>query len=194
MGQVGHAAEDVRIPVGDRLVEAEFVIEELFHGEIEFDEVDADQLVAAEDVPEKVAAEGKEERDRQQVPPGKGGISLKGVPGTSAVRISRQEASRILKMDLFHNQIPPQSHELFRGFDEARKIEELGLAVGAMVMVDRHFLESKSEILELFHHFETDGAGGGGEIHLVENGPAHETVVAIHVTQAESEKEPDDVW
>ena len=72
-------------------------------------------------------------------------------------------------MDLFHNQIPPQRYKLFRGFKETREIEELGLAVGAMVMVDRHFLESKAEILEFFHHFETDGAGGGGEIHLVEN-------------------------
>ena len=42
-----------------------------------------------------------------------------------------------------HNQIPPQSHELFGCFDETRKIEELGLTVGAMVMVNRHFLESE---------------------------------------------------
>jgi len=46
-------------------------------------------------------------------------------------------------MDFFNNQNPPESHELFRSFDEARKIEELGLAVGAMVMVNRHFLESE---------------------------------------------------
>ena len=42
-----------------------------------------------------------------------------------------------------HNQLPPESHELFRCFNEARKIEELGLTVGAMVMVNRHFLESE---------------------------------------------------
>ena len=141
--QVGHAAEDEGIPVGDRLVEAEFVIEKLFHGEIEFDEVDADEVVAGEDVPEKGAAESEEEKDSQQVPPGKGEISLKGVRGISGLRIRRQGTSRILKMNFLHNQIPPQSHELFRGFDEAREIEELGLAVGAMVMVNRHFFESE---------------------------------------------------
>ena len=91
------------------------------------------------------------------------------------------------------HQIPPQSQELFPGFDEAREIEELGLAVGTMVMVNRHFLESKSMVLELFHQLETDGAGGGGEVDLVEDSPAHEAEIAIHVTQAESEKEPNDV-
>jgi len=58
MSQVGHAAEDVGIPVGDRLVEAELVVEELLHGQIELLEVDADQSVALEDVPEKITAEG----------------------------------------------------------------------------------------------------------------------------------------
>jgi hypothetical protein len=59
-----------------------------------------------------------------------------------------------------HNQIPPQSQKLFGRFDEAREVEELGLAVGSVVMVYRDFLETKPMVLELFHHLQTDGAGG----------------------------------
>jgi hypothetical protein len=58
MSKVGHAAEDVRIPVRDLMVKAQLVVEELLHGQIELLEVDADQSVALEDVPEKITAEG----------------------------------------------------------------------------------------------------------------------------------------
>ena len=95
-------------------------------------------------------------------------------------------------MLFFHDQSPPEGHELFGGFDEALKIEELGLAVGAMVMVNRDFFELEPQILKLFHHLEADGAGGGSEIDFVEDGPANEPVVAIHITQPESKKEAHD--
>ena len=58
MSKVGHATEDVRIPVRDLVVKAQLVVEELLHGQIELLEVDADQSVALEDVPEKITAEG----------------------------------------------------------------------------------------------------------------------------------------
>jgi hypothetical protein len=95
-------------------------------------------------------------------------------------------------MLFFHDQSPPQSCKLGCGFEEAAKIEELGLTVGAMGVVDRDFPELESEILELFNHLKTDGAGGGCELHLVEDSPSHKPVVTVDIAQTKSEQKPDD--
>ena len=152
MGQIGHSSENVRIPIGDTLMTVDFIIEELLHREIKLDEVDTQKLLPYQNVPKKDAEKGKKDKDRQQVPPREAKIRLKVVPGTSIVRKRLQGASRMLKMDFFHNQTPPETYELLRGFDEAREVEKLRLAVGAVVVVNRDFLEPKSEILELLHH------------------------------------------
>ena len=130
----------------------DFIIEELLHREIKFDEVDTQKLLSSQNVPKEDAEKGKEDKERQQVPPREAKIRRNVVPGTSVVRKRLQGASRMLKMDFFHNQTPPETHELHCGFDEAGEVEKLGLAVGAVVVVNRDFLEPKSEILDLLHH------------------------------------------
>jgi hypothetical protein len=58
MGPEGHSSEDVGIPVRDLMVNAHFVVQELFHAQIEGDEVVTDQKVPRKnDVPEQIKAE-----------------------------------------------------------------------------------------------------------------------------------------
>ena len=91
-------------------------------------------------------------------------------------------------MLLAQDQLHPEPHQVDESAAHAGEVEELALAVGAVVVVDGHLGDPEPVVLDLLHQLHADHAGRAGEPHLVEHLPPHQAEVAVHVPQAQAEE------
>ena len=79
------------------------------------------------------------------------------------------------------------------GAAQAPEVEELRLAVGAVVVVHRHFGDAEPGVGDLLHHLEADDAAVLFEVDLVEDRSPHQPEVAVDVAHRQAEQELDGV-
>ena len=84
---------------------------------------------------------------------------------------------------------PPQLHHVDRRPEDARKVEELRLAVGAMVVMHRMLGDAKAGVLELLHHLQADHAAVLLEAHDVEDAAPHQAEIAVDVAHLQAEQQ-----
>lgn len=82
-----------------------------------------------------------------------------------------------------------ESAELQESCSQAFYAEELGPAMEARVMMHGYFDNAGAEEFELANEFDADGAGGGGEADVIDEGFSHEAEVAIDVGDSDAEQE-----
>src|SRR5262245_23492251 len=92
-----------------------------------------------------------------------------------------------------NDQSPPQFHHVDGRPEDTPEIEELRLAMGAMVMVDRRFRDTESRVLEFLHHLQADDAAVLLEPDHVEDSAAHQSKIAIDVANLQTEEQLDRV-
>src|SRR5438552_16646685 len=87
-----------------------------------------------------------------------------------------------------HGELDPQLPDIYRGAEQPPEVEELRLAVRAMVMVHGHFGDAEPRVGDLLHHLEADDAAVLGETDAIEHGAPDEPKVAIDVANRQSEQ------
>src|SRR5499426_2172711 len=80
-----------------------------------------------------------------------------------------------------HYQLPPQPGHMRNDSAETAEVEELALAIGAVVVMHRHLGEAKAGVLELLDEFEADRAVGRLQVDHVEDLAAEQPEVAVDV-------------
>ena len=60
-------------------------------------------------------------------------------------------------------------------------------------MVDRHFSDAEAGVLDFLHHLDADDAARLLQTDALEDGPAHQAEIAVHVAQLQPEQHADDV-
>jgi hypothetical protein len=108
----------------------------------------------------------------------------RGAPGPPA------GAATVLAPD---DQRPPQLQHVDAGAEDAPEVEELRLAVRAVVVVHRHLGDAEAGVLDLLHHLEADDAAV-----LLERAPSSKmrgasAEVAVHVAHLQAEQQLDRV-
>src|SRR6185436_21084953 len=96
-------------------------------------------------------------------------------------------------MLLPHDQREPETHDVDGGLDDPASVEELGLAERPVVMMDRNLDDPEPGIVNLLHHLEADDAARLLELDALEDGPSHQSEVAVHVADVEAEHRADNV-
>ena len=94
---------------------------------------------------------------------------------------------------LAHDQREPQPHHVDAGLEDAAKVEELRLAVRAVIVVHRHLDDAEAGVLNLLHHLEADDAAVLLEVHRVEDRAPHQPEIAVDVAHPQAEEHLDDV-
>ena len=83
----------------------------------------------------------------------------------------------------------PEAAEIPDDVRDAWEVEELRLAVGALVVVYGHLDDSESGPLNLGHHLGTDDAAVAFEGYGVEDAAPYQSEVAVHIAKLEAECE-----
>src|SRR5439155_26801294 len=87
----------------------------------------------------------------------------------------------------------PEAEDVEARLRDAAEVEELRFSEGAMVVVNRHFDDDESGILDLLHHLETDDAAHLLQRDAVENRAPHQAEIAIDVAHLQPEHHGHDV-
>lgn len=93
-------------------------------------------------------------------------------------------------VDLAYHQVHPEPKEIIQGSDDARKVEELTLSIGTVIMVDGNLSNRVPGVLYFFHQFDTDHAARFGELHPVEDAFPKQSKITIYISQLKSEGNP----
>ena len=80
-----------------------------------------------------------------------------------------------------------------RGLGDPAEVEELRFAEGAVIVMHRHLDDAEAGVLDLLHHLEADDAAAFLEVDLLEDRPAHQPEVAVHIADAQAEQEADEM-
>ena len=86
-----------------------------------------------------------------------------------------------------HDEREPQLQHVDARADHAAEVEELRLAMRAVVVVHRHFDDPEAGVLDLLHHLQADDAAVLFEPHALENRPPHQPEIAVDIAHAQPE-------
>ncbi len=92
-----------------------------------------------------------------------------------------------------HDEREPELHHVHGRAEHAREVEELRMAVRAMVVVNGDLDDRETGVLDLLHHLEADDAAVFLQSHGVEDRAPHKPEVAVDVAHVQPEQRLDDV-
>src|SRR5262245_47775687 len=87
----------------------------------------------------------------------------------------------------------PEHEQIAARSEETPDVEELRLAERAVIVVNGHFHDAETGVLDLLHHLHADDPARLLEVDALEDGAAHQPEVTIHVAQLQPEQDADDV-
>src|SRR5258708_16448354 len=85
----------------------------------------------------------------------------------------------------------PELHDVDRGTVQTGEVEELRVAVRAVIVVHGPLGNPEAAVGDLLHHFQADDAAVLFEVHRVENRSAHHPEVTVDVTHRQAEQQLD---
>ena len=95
-------------------------------------------------------------------------------------------ASRLSMRAAHHERVPQLQHVDARAKDAA-EIEELRLAVSAVVVVNRRLDDGEAGVLDFLHHLQADDAAVLLEPHAIEDRAPHQAEIAVDVAHLQPE-------
>ena len=107
--------------------------------------------------------------------------------------IEGRRRSSALEVFLADHEQPPQFHHVNHRLIDSRKVEELRLAVSAMIVMNRMLRNAKPGVLELLHHLQADDAAVLLQADDVEDAAPHQAEIAVDVAHLQAEQQLDDV-
>ena len=111
-------------------------------------------------------------------------------PWTRGRGRARRAVAQVLAPD---DERVPQLHHVDGRAIQPPEVEELRLAVGAVVVVHRHLGDAEAGVRDLLHHLQADDAAVLLEVHGVEDRAAHHAEVAVDVAHLQAEEQLDGV-